>query len=335
MSNLTKFEAAALPAHIAKMFGDFQPNDALTAGVNASFPTLSYKGKTWHVVQGDNRQLITNSEGEPRMSIEVVILKANPHISKIYYEGGYVEGSSEKPSCYSHDGITPAVDAVVPQASKCATCPRNVWGSRITDMGAKGKECSDSRRLAVAPAGDLGNPMLLRVPAGSLKELVNYAELLNRRRVPYQALVTKVAFDTTVAHPKFIFTPLRFLEPNELNEVTNTLQLDVVDQVVGLTGRTADLPAETIAPQPTVVAKGPVAKVMVSESDVDNVITGAFAAPKQEAPAPRQAQAKDAFGGSAQAREPEPAPKSERQAVLLEEADNTLDALLETLKFDD
>src|SRR5690606_11680321 len=108
----------------------------------------------------------------------VVIVKANPNLSKTFYKNGYEEGSAEKPTCYSHDGLKPAADAAEPQASACLACPHNVWGSRVTENGSKGKACQDYRRLCVVPSGQLDRPMLLRVPAGSLKDLVAYGDML-------------------------------------------------------------------------------------------------------------------------------------------------------------
>lgn len=312
MTTLTKFDAStALPAHIAKMFGETGGNEALSAGVSAGFPILSYKGKVWHLVQGDTRTLIAGPDGDPKPSIEVVILKANPNISKIYYEAGYVEGSSEKPTCYSHDGKAPALDAVVRQAATCAVCPRNQWGSRITEQGAKGKECSDSRRLAVAPVNDLDNPMLLRVPAGTLKELVTYADMLNRRRTPYQAVVTKVSFDHTVAHQKFLFTPLRFLEPEELAQVSETMSDDIVAQITGGGGTaTAEFPPvrEPVA-QPKPVTTAPAERPKPAAPKAVEVAAAPFVLPAEE---------------------PVIRPKS----ALLTDADATLDNVLASL-FDD
>lgn len=233
MSNLTKFESAEVPAHIAARFSP-GGNDDLSSGVGGGgFPVISYKGKVWHVVQGENRVLVTNDEGEPKASLDVVILKANPHLSKIYYATGYEEGSAAKPTCYSNNGVGPAADAQDPQSIKCAICPHNVWGSRQTENGGKGKSCSDSRRMAVTPLGDLENPMLLRVPAGSLKDLAQYAEMLNRRRVQYAAVVTRIGFDHTVAHQKFTFKAMRYLGDGEADTTLETLDKDVIGNIVG------------------------------------------------------------------------------------------------------
>lgn len=267
MSSLTIFEKsenAPIPAHVVALAGG--GNNDLLAGMSAGgFPVISYKGKVWHVVDGDSRTMVQNADGDPAASLELVILKANPNLSKVYYSGGYEEGSNAKPTCYSNDGKGPATDAVEPQSSACATCPHNAWGSRVSENGSKGKACSDSRRLAVAPVGELDYPMLLRVPAGTLKELVEYAKLLDRRKVGYQAVVTKVAFDHTVAHQKFTFKAVRFVTPEEATAVREQLDSATIQQILGLAPTAVEpgddglgeTPEHVKAPAPKPVAAPP------------------------------------------------------------------------------
>lgn len=333
MTDMTIFNGGALPAHIANAFGADAVDD-LSSGVRAGYPILSYKGKTWHLVQGGARTLIANADGDPRLSLELVILKSNPAISKIYYEGGYVEGSTDKPTCYSTGGVVPEADSEARQAEKCAICPHNQWGSRISENGAKGKACSDSRRLAVAPVGQLDNPMLLRVPAGSLKELVSYANLLKSRKAPYQAVVTKVAFDTSVAHQKFLFAPVRFLTEDELGHAVEAAKSEVVAQIAGLQPEPVQdstppahdplgaTPAHVtkLAEQPEERKSAAHAQLKVSEADVAEALG-------EEAKPPVAA---DMFGGGEPA---QPKAKAQpvtpaKEATLIESADNALAAVL-------
>ena len=235
MSNLVSFDAGQVPAHIRNRFGDTSLNNDLAAGVTSGgYPIISYKGNRWHVVEGKERTLVTNDDGDPKSAIEVVILKSNPHLSKIFYDGGYEEDSAAKPTCYSNDSIAPASDAASPQAKKCGICPHNAWGSRITENGNKGKACADLRRIAVAPSGDLSKPMLLRVPAASLKELTSYAETLNKRNAPYSAVLTKIGFDPEVAYPRMKFKAVRWLESDEMDQVATTADTDVINRITGV-----------------------------------------------------------------------------------------------------
>lgn len=335
MSSLTIFEKSEntpLPAHVVALTGGTN-NDLLGGMSSGGFPVISYKGKVWHVVDGDSRTMVQNADGDPASSLEVVVIRANPNLSKVYYSGGYEEGAAAKPTCYSNDGKGPAADAQEPQSSACATCPHNAWGSRVSENGSKGKACSDSRRLAVAPVGELDYPMLLRVPAGTLKELVEYAKMLDRRKVGYQAVVTKVAFDHTVAHQKFTFKAVRFVTPEEAESIRELMDGSVVQQILGLApsgehqddglGETpehlkAAAPKAVVAPAPKPAPKlrpvASVAKVIPEEVDeaVASVKPKAKAAP---APAPVAP----------------PANKKVDRSALLEEANASLDDVLGAL----
>lgn len=232
-TQIIPFESKSLPAHVA---GLFQVTDDLSSGVGGGgFPHVSIKGKVFHITRGDEKTLITrNEEGEPAASIDVVIIRANPAISKVYYTGGYTEGSDAKPECYSNDGIAPAADAEAPQAKKCAACPHNQWGSRITDNGGKGKACNDSRRIAIAPVSMINDPMLIRVPAASLKALAQHADQLKKRGVAYQAVVTKIGFDYSVAHPALTFKPVGFIDEDTALKVREMMDSDVVNNILGI-----------------------------------------------------------------------------------------------------
>ena len=233
MSNLIPFDSAKLPASIAKAFSiSF---DDFSTGQKGGFPVISIKGKVFHIKRGDEKTLVTkpDGDGEPAASLEVIVLKTHPGVAKTYYSKGFSEGSVEKPDCYSNDGTAPAADAQSPQAKKCAACPHNQWGSKITEDGKKGKSCADVKRLAVAPAGQINDPMLLRVPAASLKTWDQYVDLLKKRGVPPPAVVTKVGFDYTVAHPALTFKPIGFIDEAMAVEVKEVLDTDVVQNIIG------------------------------------------------------------------------------------------------------
>lgn len=268
MSNIIPFDSGNVPAHIRDAFGGVESNNDLSSGVvSGGYAVISYKGNRWHVVEGGNRTLLTNEDGDPRSSIEVVILKSNPSLSKIYYEGGYEEGSTAKPTCYSNDGHGPASDSTSPQAAKCAICPHNAWGSRITENGSKGKSCADLRRVAVAPSGDLTKPMLLRIPAASLKELSQYADMLNRRKAPYSAVVTKIGFDPEVAYQRMKFRAVRWLDADELEAVNQTAKSDVINRITGIEADIhVDNGVDELPPPPKHVA-APAKKVVAEPVD--------------------------------------------------------------------
>ena len=265
MSALIPFEKASLPAELASLFSAIGDDD-LTSGISAGFPVISIKGKVFHLNRGGDKTLITKPDSDdPAASLELVILKANPHISKVYYVTGYVEGSDDKPDCYSNNGDVPAPDAQSPQSSKCSVCPHAQWGSKITESGKKAKACNDSRRLAVAPLGQLNDPMLLRIPATSLDPLKQYGDMVKKRGLKYNAVGTKIGFDYTVAHPALTFKPMGMLPADLLRQVAEIMNSDAVNEILGSTGFDAVVevpakptePVEAPAPEPEVVAPTP------------------------------------------------------------------------------
>lgn len=236
-SAIIPFESAKLPAHLSSLFQVERLGSAPTSG----FPLISIKGKVFHKVHGDERELITKpGEDEPASSIEVVIVARNPHRSKVFYATGYTEGSDAKPTCYSNNGVSPEADASEPQAKKCATCAHNQWGSRISENGGKGKACADSQRLAVAPIGLINDPMLLRVPAASLKQLDQFGETLVKRGVPYQLVAVKIGFDYSVAHPALTFKPIGLVDDATAQQIAEVAQSEVVQQIIGTASAPAD-----------------------------------------------------------------------------------------------
>jgi hypothetical protein len=250
-NDMVAFAASKLPAHLA---GKVKTDNVFANAVSAGgFPVISIKGKVFHITRGDEKTLVTKGdEGEPAASLEAIIVAVNPNKSKVFYDSGYEEGSVAKPTCYSNDGLSPAADAENPQAKKCAVCPHNQWGSRITDNGGKGKACGDSMRLAISPPDQLNDPMLIRVPAASLKTLGQYGAQLAKRGVEPHHVLTKVGFDYNVAHPALTFKAMRFVEADELAQVEAVLleESETIDQITG-TGNSVTPEVEHKSADPT------------------------------------------------------------------------------------
>jgi hypothetical protein len=248
MSNdMTLFEQGTTA--ISRVFANHQIQNDLSEGVASGYPVLSYRGKVWRVKKSGEERIITNADGEPRASIEVVLLSANPKLSKIYYSKGYEEGDQEAPECFSVDGVNPDVAIQNPQANSCAACPHNVWGSKITQAGAKTKACSDSRRLAVAFSHDLtkngekASTCLLRIPAASLATLKDYGEkVLGSKGYPYYSVVTRISFDPDSSFPKFNFRPVRPLTDQEAVGALNLRNSDTAQLIIAKASETEFTP---------------------------------------------------------------------------------------------
>ena len=287
--NIIPFDSGSkLPAFLKKV--DVAAlNSDLTAHAGGGFPVISIKGKVFAVVRDGDREIQMNPKDpdSAATSLNVVLLKANKGTSKVFYIKGYDKDSSEgqKPDCYSNDGVEPAADAQTKQAKKCATCPHNQWGSRVSEKGAtKGKACADAVRMAVAPAGQINDAMLLRVPPASIKALGEYGQMLAKRGVGYNMVVTKVGFDVQAESPKLTFSAVGLLDDEGFAEVQEIAASDIVSNILGSSvmaavAAEAAAPAEEAEEEP---APKPVAKPKAAPKPVAEE-------PEEEAPAPKPA----------------------------------------------
>jgi hypothetical protein len=265
-------------------------NSDLTSHAGGGFPVISIKGKVFAVVRDGDREIMMNplDPDSAATSIDVVLLKANKGTSKVFYLKGYDKDTSEgqKPDCYSADGVEPAADAQNKQAKKCATCPHNQWGSRISEKGAtKGKACSDTVRMAVAAAGQLNDPMLLRVPPASIKALGEYGQSLAKRGVGYNMVVTKVSFDIEAESPKLTFKPIGLLDDAGFAEVQEMLGSDLVNNILGANPVAVEAPAEEPAAAPAKPKAKPAPAAEEEVHEVPESIPVAAAKPKAPAKA--------------------------------------------------
>lgn len=224
-------EGMPLPAYLLDMEADLQ---TYTAGIGGGFPFLSIKGKSFAVVRDGKRTIVTRPDDPeaPANYVDAIFVKSNPALTKVFYLKGYEEGSAAKPDCFSNDGVRPDPGAPAPQAKSCATCPHNAFGS---GQNGKGKACSDTRRVAVVALSSLDDPMLLRIPAGSFKNLAKYASYLSARNIKsVAAVLTRIKFDADEATPKLVFSPRALLGPDVIAEVKRLAATDLVAQIVGL-----------------------------------------------------------------------------------------------------
>ncbi len=282
MSELIPFDFdGGLPAHLRGVDVK-QINSDLTAHASG-FPVISIKGKVFAVVRDGDRQVLPNPKDpdSAATSIEVVLLKANRNVSKVFYMNGYDPAASEgqKPDCYSSDGVTPEADSSNKQAPKCAVCKHNEWGSKINDKGVatKGKSCNDTVRMAIAPNGQLNDPHLLRVPAGSIRNLGEYGRMLEKRGCSYNAVITKVSFDNEAESPKLMFKAIGFLSADDYGMVKETIEGTAVASILdsapvataaeaGIKEQPAEVEAKAadkavekpVKPKPTKVVEKPV-----------------------------------------------------------------------------
>lgn len=215
--------SAQLPSFLQGHLGAHDIPNELEENVRGSYAVVSVKGKVFAIKFGGETQQLLNEQGFPAQYFDCVLVAANGHLNKTYYATTFNDDAAERPDCWSDDGVRPA--ATNPVAPLCATCPKNVFGSRISDNGSKGKACSDTRKTVILPIDNLqnerfGGGMMLRISPTGLQELAAYNKKLRASNVPYYAVVTRLTFDSTLAYPKLVFTAQRYLTEAEFAVVT-------------------------------------------------------------------------------------------------------------------
>ena len=215
MGELANFNPNQTPAFARK--GELSAlAKSLTGGTGGgSTKRISIKGGVFRLM-ADGKEITSIDDRH----LDVVIVNAAPKISRTYYAGQYVEGSTSAPDCWSADGDKPDASVEEPQAHDCASCPMNVKGSGQGDS----KACRFSQRLAVVLANDVGGDVMQLTLAatsifgkeeGEKRPLQAYARYLAAQNINPETLVTRLRFDTKAAVPKLFFQPVRWLEDDE------------------------------------------------------------------------------------------------------------------------
>lgn len=243
------FDKAQLPAALQGAF-----EDATNIEPRVQLPTLSFRGKVWRLIINGEENIIAKKDedtGEmiPRSIVEFIVLDHQVRRSRAHFEGQYKEGESQRPVCWSTDGVKP--DTNVPadqkQCDTCAACPQAVKGAKITDDGKKVAACSMFKRLAITPlAKDFRfGPMLMKLPITSLWDKSNeaqaaegwyawdqYGEFLLNRGVKYTGMVVTAAkFDQSTSYPKLLFKAMRYITEAEIPQIQELRAAPLVTQI--------------------------------------------------------------------------------------------------------
>jgi len=213
-NNIVPIGQAKMPAAMReRLQSGAAVNKNFSDGVVDSFPRLSIRGKTFRIRRDGKEMLLTDQYNQAVPNLDVILVNASRTIAKTYYEKGFDPGDTgNPPNCWSLDSVKPDPSVVNKVNPTCADCPMNAFGSKVSDRGGAqraGKACSDSRRIAVVMPGDLANPtpmpFLLNVPQASLKNLKEYAGLLDNQGWEPAACVTRLQFDPEAEFPKLKF----------------------------------------------------------------------------------------------------------------------------------
>lgn len=258
MSNLVPANIA-IPSHLAARVGAPSAlTQSLAGGLSqgGGFPKISIKSSRFRIQDGDNETVLNTLE------LDVVIVGANPRLSKTWYAKAWsADAEPQAPDCYSLDGISPDPQSTDPQNDLCASCPHNAWGSKIGPAGQQLKACSDKKRLAIVAADDPSGPIyLLEVTPAALKGLNQYQNELRMRGIPAEVVKTKVSFDANASFPKLQFGFGGFIDA-ETQEVVDKLfgNADVREITGEIQRQPVEVPkiaapAPKVAPKPAVVA---------------------------------------------------------------------------------
>lgn len=132
-----------------------------------------------------------------------------------YYTKPYDPQNPAPPDCFAIakdlNDLAPHEEAQDPQASDCASCPMNEFGSA---PNGRGKACRNTVRLAIAPtnADETCEPWLLNVAPTSLKAWTSFVSQLHAiGKLPIQA-IAEVGFKQEAAFPQLTFLAREFLE---------------------------------------------------------------------------------------------------------------------------
>lgn len=281
MSNVTLFNANNVPA-FARNNEMSETAKALTGGgTGSSMKRISIKGGVFRLVAGGKE--VASIEDR---HLDVVIVRAAPKISRIFYAKAYDGDKIAPPDCWSNDGERPDSSISAPQNKTCMGCPQNEAGSGMGNSRA----CRFQQRLAVVlennPSGDV---LQLTLPATSIfgkedgdkRPLQAYARYLAAQNPPVnpEQIVTRMKFDTKAESPKLFFQPVRWLTDDEYPTIVKQSESDDAKRAVNMTVAAADgvkaaplaIPGKAPEAAPKVEAKAPKTKPAADADDEPEV----------------------------------------------------------------
>jgi hypothetical protein len=278
MSNLIPANIK-VPAHIAaRMKQPSALNTSLAGGIanGGGYPRISIKGSRFRIIEDGAESVLDTTV------LEVVIVGANPRLSKTFYAEQWSKDSEPAgPDCFSLDGVKPDSSVAAPENDVCASCPNNAWGSRVAPNGQQLKACSDQKRLAVVSADDpTGAIYLLQVTPAALKGLNTYQKELSMRGIPAEVVKTKIGFDTDASFPKLKFGFGGFLDEDTQAAVDELFGSDPVLEITG-----EKVVEVAPVPVPKAVAKPKPAPVVVEKEEEEPAPKRGFGAKSKPAPA--------------------------------------------------
>lgn len=265
MSNITLFSSANVPA-FARNNELSDTAKALTGGSVSNVKRISIKGGVFRLLAG-GKEIAAIDERH----LNVIVVKAAPKVSRIFYASSYDADNITGPDCWSNDGERPDAGAANKQSETCMSCPNNQAGSGQGNSRA----CRYQQRLAVVladnPSGDV---MQLTLPAtsvfgkeeGDKRPLQAYARYLAVQNPPVnpEQIVTEMRFDTKAESPKLFFKPLRWLTDDEYEVIKEQAESADAQRAVVMTVAQSD-GVRANAPKMAIEGKRPMGELTKEE----------------------------------------------------------------------
>jgi hypothetical protein len=242
MTNIALFNPSNAPS-FARNHELSETAKALTGGgVGNSSQRISIKGGVFRLLAG-GKEIASIDE----RFLDVIIVKAAPKVSRIFYAKSYDGDNITGPDCWSNDGERPDASAENKQGTTCMSCPQNIAGSGQGNSRA----CRYQQRLAVVLENNIeGDILQLTLPAtsvfgkedGDKRPLQAFARNLALQNPPIspEMIVTRMKFDTKAEAPKLHFAPSRWLTDEEYAIVKTQGDSDEAKRAVVMTVAAAD-----------------------------------------------------------------------------------------------
>ena len=290
MSDLALFKGG-LPSYLQTSGDDATNALAGTGDGGLGARRISIKGGVFREFIGGKEYRVSEDR-----SMSVVIIKAAPKVSRIYYAGSYTEGEAVSPTCWSSDSQRPDEKVKDKQSATCLTCPQNIKGSGQGDSRA----CRYQQRLAVVLDGEIdkGEVYQLVLPPTSVfgdgekgkHPLQAYARHLKSHDTPITGVVTEMRFDTASPTPKLVFKPVRPVTEDEFNRIQELKDSPEAIAAITLTVAQTDGVKDKPAVKNALAAPKPTEKVVAEEIEEPKK------APPKKAPVANEPKLEDLVG---------------------------------------
>ena len=265
MTNIALFNPSNVPS-FARNNELSDTAKALTGGgVGTSSKRISIKGGVFRLLAG-GKEIASIDE----RFLDVIIVRAAPKVSRIFYAKSYDGDNITGPDCWSNDGERPDASAENKQGTTCMSCPQNIAGSGQGNSRA----CRYQQRLAVVLENNIeGDILQLTLPAtsvfgkedGDKRPLQAFARNLAMQNPPIspEMIVTRMKFDTKAEAPKLHFAPSRWLTDEEYAIVKTQGDSDEAKRAVVMTVAAAD--GVKTAPKLAIEGKRPMGELTKEE----------------------------------------------------------------------